>query len=309
MNPFRKSLVAAAALATALVATSFGAHAQATRTWVSGVGDDVNPCSRTAPCKTFAGAISKTATNGEISVLDPGGFGTVTITKSITISGDGTLAGILSAGTNGVIVNCISEPACTVTLRSVSINGAGTGINGVRFLAGGKLHMDNVTIESITGQGVDFQPSGNAYLYMHNVQIREATGGAVLIKPSGVGTANASITSVMMDASGRGLRVEDRSVVAIRDSRAMGNVANGFVAIATAGGQVGLTVENCLAQSNGATGIYSGAGATVYMSNTTVTSNLDGLQAAGGGIISLGGNRVYSNLSTNGAPTSSIPTL
>src|SRR5678809_384987 len=81
------------------------AHAQATRTWVSGVGDDANPCSRTAPCKTFAGAISKTAAKGVISVLDPGGFGAVTITKSITLNGDGTLAGILSAGTNGIIVN------------------------------------------------------------------------------------------------------------------------------------------------------------------------------------------------------------
>jgi len=74
-------------LATFAIATS--AQAQATRTWVSGVGDDANPCSRTAPCKTFAGAISKTAAGGEISVLDPGGFGAVTITKSITINGDG----------------------------------------------------------------------------------------------------------------------------------------------------------------------------------------------------------------------------
>jgi len=81
------------------------AQAQATRTWVSGVGDDANPCSRTAPCKTFGGAISKTAACGEISVLDPGGFGAVTITKSITINGDGTLAGILAALVNGVIVN------------------------------------------------------------------------------------------------------------------------------------------------------------------------------------------------------------
>ncbi|MFP5288427.1 MAG: hypothetical protein ACLGI9_22010, partial [Thermoanaerobaculia bacterium] len=80
-------------------------HAQATRTWVSGVGDDVNPCSRTAPCKTFAGAISKTAAGGEISVLDPGGYGAITITKAITISGDGTLASILAAGTNGIVVN------------------------------------------------------------------------------------------------------------------------------------------------------------------------------------------------------------
>src|SRR6476661_7240666 len=104
-----------------------GAFAQATRTWVSGVGDDVNPCSRTAPCKTFAGAISKTAPGGEISVLDPGGFGAITITKSITINGTGTLAGILSAGTNGVNVNdsATGTPnSIIVVLRDISINGA-----------------------------------------------------------------------------------------------------------------------------------------------------------------------------------------
>src|SRR5262249_9234662 len=81
------------------------AQAQATRTWVSGVGDDANPCSRTAPCKTFAGAIFKTAPSGEINVLDPGGFGAVTITKSITISSEGFEAGVLVSGTNGIVVS------------------------------------------------------------------------------------------------------------------------------------------------------------------------------------------------------------
>src|SRR3954471_11844081 len=114
------------ALGLSLVAGfSTGAFAQATRTWVSGVGDDLNPCSRTAPCKTFAGAISKTAANGEISVLDPGGFGAVTIGKGITINGTGTLAGILNSLVNGVIVNAPATD--TVILREISINGAGTG--------------------------------------------------------------------------------------------------------------------------------------------------------------------------------------
>src|SRR4051794_27676469 len=101
----------------ALVLPTVSASAQATRTWVSGVGDDANPCSRTAPCKTFAGAISKTAAGGEISVLDPGGFGAVTITKSITINGTGTLAGILASLTNGVIVN---GAGIHVVLRNLS---------------------------------------------------------------------------------------------------------------------------------------------------------------------------------------------
>src|SRR6266850_5078102 len=118
------------------------ARAQATRTWVSGVGDDVNPCSRTAPCKTFAGAISKTFINGEIDCLDPGGFGAVTVTKSITLDGSGTFGSILASGTTGVIINIatnVNDPLRTVTLRGLSINGAGssgavgtrTGINGI----------------------------------------------------------------------------------------------------------------------------------------------------------------------------------
>src|SRR6266480_118385 len=89
------------------------AQAQATRTWVSGVGDDANPCSRTAPCKTFAGAISKTADCGEIDALDPGGFGAVTITKSITLDGTGTLASILGSGTNALNINVASTDVVT----------------------------------------------------------------------------------------------------------------------------------------------------------------------------------------------------
>src|SRR6185503_14478584 len=127
------------------------AQAQATRTWVSGVGDDANPCSRTAPCKTFAGAISKTAAGGEIDCLDPGGFGTVTITKSITIDGT-TGAGfgsILAAGTNGVNVNdsaTATPNTIIVMLKNLSINGASTGFDGVRFTSGKQLFIEGCHI-------------------------------------------------------------------------------------------------------------------------------------------------------------------
>src|SRR5205809_5695698 len=104
MNTFRFAMKTLAVVIFTLAFVSL-AQAQATRTWVSGVGDDANPCSRTAPCKTFAGAISKTAGGGEISVLDPGGFGAVTITKSITIDGTGMLSSILAASTTGIIIN------------------------------------------------------------------------------------------------------------------------------------------------------------------------------------------------------------
>src|SRR5213083_627604 len=107
--------------------------AQATRTWISGVGDDVNPCSRTAPCKTFAGAISKTATGGEINCLDPGGFGGVTITKAITLNCEGTLGSILVSGTNAIIVNAPST--AVVRIIHLKIVGIGTGINGISYIA------------------------------------------------------------------------------------------------------------------------------------------------------------------------------
>lgn len=136
--------------AALLILASSGAHAQATRTWVSGVGDDVNPCSRTAPCKTFAGAISKTAAGGEIDVLDPGGYGAVTITKSITIDGGGTMASVLASATNGINVNAGANDV--IILRNLSINGAGTtlGLNGVNFLAGRKLVVENCTFENFS---------------------------------------------------------------------------------------------------------------------------------------------------------------
>src|SRR4051812_42184360 len=95
--------------------------AQATRTWVSGTGDDANPCSRTAPCKTFAGAISKTAANGEINCIDPGGFGGVTIGKSLAIKCRYTEAGVLVSGTNAIVVNAANGDK--VTLDGLDING------------------------------------------------------------------------------------------------------------------------------------------------------------------------------------------
>src|SRR3954454_8693813 len=191
---------------TTLLASIFGfaipllaaASAQAqTRTWVSGVGDDLNPCSRTAPCKTFAGAISKTAAGGEINCLDPGGFGTVTITKSITIDCVGTMGSILGAGTNGVNVNdsaTATPGSIVVNLKNLSINGASTGLIGINFTSGFSLHLDNVTIENFnagTAFGLRFAPSnaGSRFLHVNNSYfwnngISPSTGGGILIQPS-----------------------------------------------------------------------------------------------------------------------------
>src|SRR4026208_484529 len=128
-----------------------------TRTWVSGVGDDLNPCSRTAPCKTFAGAISKTSKDGEISVLDPGGYGAVTITKSIYINGThgAGYGSIISSLVNGVIINItdVNDVRKAVRLRALDINGASTGINGISILAANNVWIEDSVIDGNTGNG------------------------------------------------------------------------------------------------------------------------------------------------------------
>src|SRR5690242_19588655 len=132
MRKITVALAAVGALVTFLSPVT-PAQAQATRTWVSGVGDDVNPCSRTAPCKTFAGAISKTAAGGEINCLDPGGFGGVTFVKSMTLDCAGNLGSILVAGTNAIVVN---GAGVVVTLRNLSLQGVVTGTFGINFVNG-----------------------------------------------------------------------------------------------------------------------------------------------------------------------------
>jgi hypothetical protein len=137
-----KAIPALALIALAVPSSAFG---QATRTWVSGVGDDVNPCSRTAPCKTFAGAISKTANGGEINCLDPGGFGGVTITKSLTIKCAYTEGGVLVSGTNAIVINATATDK--VTLVGLDINGIGTGaptsLSGVKVLSAKHVNIFN----------------------------------------------------------------------------------------------------------------------------------------------------------------------
>src|SRR6267142_4656881 len=142
------------------------AQAQANRTWVSGVGDDVNPCSRTAPCKTFAGAISKTAAAGEINVLDPGGYGAVTITKSIRIISDHIEAGVLVSGTNGMRVNVAS--ADDVLLDGLDIEGLGTGLNGVQIIGGGNVVIRRTSINNFAGNGVNLTGTANARVFVQD---------------------------------------------------------------------------------------------------------------------------------------------
>src|SRR5262249_2780969 len=183
------------------------AHAQATRTWVSGVGDDVNPCSRTAPCKTFAGAISKTAAGGEINCLDSGGFGALTITKSLTIDCAGVIGSVLAAGTDGINVNdsaTATPGTIKVILRNLTINGAGNtptpGLIGINYASGQSVHLDNVRVFGFRGgtaQGVRMVPGGGGGALSINDSIIEDNGAGVVADPA-AGSAQVALTRVQI---------------------------------------------------------------------------------------------------------------
>jgi hypothetical protein len=274
-----------------------------TRTWVSGVGDDINPCSRTAPCKTFAKAISVTAAGGEINAIDPAGYGAVTITKSITIDGGGTFASILAAGTTGIIVN--AGPSDVVTIRNVSIDGANTGINGIRFMAGGALHVEKCEIFGFAGRGINAEPAGGSMLYVLDTVLRNNDGGGILVKPAVyVGTL---MDKVRLDGNFYGVRAENNANVTIRDSVAAGNNTHGFHAFSTGAGVL-INVENSTAANNGGGGVTtSGAAAGISISNSTIMSNAQGINtSAGGNVYSFGNNKIFGN-GTNGTPTIDWP--
>jgi hypothetical protein len=201
------------------------AQAQATRTWVSGVGDDANPCSRTAPCKTYAGAISKTARDGEISTLDPGGFGAVTITKSITINGGGAGQGygsILAALTNGIIINITdaTDTRKSVRLDWLNINGASSGLDGIRFLAGNALHVENCVIDGFTSDGIDanFGAANQTVLSVHNTTIRNCTGAGIRTNAFTGGRITSAINNVQITKCGTGIDQVNGTIGSIHDS-------------------------------------------------------------------------------------------
>jgi hypothetical protein len=252
------------------------AMAQATRTWVSGVGDDANPCSRTAPCKTLAGAISKTATGGEINILDPGGFGAVTITKSITIDGGGIIGSILSGGTNGIIVNA---PNGLVTIRNFSINGTGTilGINGIRVTAVKKLLVENCMLSSFSANGIDFNNSTTAAdIVINNTTITNASGGINIAGPSS-STGSAGFTVV------DGCHIQGITNTGI-------NIGSGTA-----------TVSNSVISGCGV-GLKSNTGATAHISGNIITNNATAFQGPGT-ITSAKNNSVTGNAVQGVIPT------
>jgi len=280
-------------------------YAQATRTWVSGVGDDANPCSRTAPCKTFAGAISKTLAGGVINVLDPGGFGALTITKALTIDGSGTYGGVLVSGTSGIVVSAGSSD--DVVLRGLSFEGVGTGVDGILFNSGASLTVENCTInnfDTATSVGIAFQPTTPATLFVRDTIIRDMGWGGILVKPANSTTTKASIDRVRIETGVFGVRAEAFASIAINDSTVTGNVNHGFIATSSTN-PAEINAERCVVTGNTGNGVtVTGSVATVRLSNNIITDNGTGLSVGAGGTIISFGNNVIEGNTTDGSPTS-----
>jgi hypothetical protein len=289
----------------ALVAVT--AQGQAVRTWVSGVGDDANPCSRTAPCKTWAGAISKTAVCGEIDALDPGGFGAVTITKSITLDGGGGIvASVLHSGVNGIVISIGSNDICnnTVILRNLSINGSGgasgaTGLSSIKLLGSfaTQLHVENCTIQH-SQRGIDIQSAvAGSSLYTENVEIRHTTVHGIDINPGAGATVNLSLNDTRVTQStGAGLKAEHD----VKGTVSRCNFSHNANGVSVDAASVKLTLAHSILSENSTNGLLNGSTATTVIDGCTINGNATGvLNNTGGAVDGLGNNSTYNNTLAN----------
>jgi hypothetical protein len=300
MSKIRLTIQTFALLALTLTLTSL-AQAQATRTWVSGVGDDVNPCSRTAPCKTWAGAISKTAAGGEIDALDPGGFGTLTITKSLTVDGTfgaGFGSTLNSGGINGFVINdsqTATPNTSVVTLRRLSINGAGTtkGLNGIRALAFSRLLIEDVTVENQSNHGIDIAPASNAKVDLNRVTVNGVgQRGVSATAPSGF-RVTVAIRGSHFFNNNIGVLATNNSRVSCYECVASNNALSGFQAQSLAAGQPAeLNLESCTAFGHDGAGDLGvgaggggGSGDIVRIKGCGIYNNTTGVAAFVGGTV------------------------
>jgi hypothetical protein len=276
-----------AAAGLLVVFASASASAQATRTWVSGVGDDANPCSRTAPCKTFATALTRTAKDGEISVLDPGGFGAVTINKSITINGTNGqgYGSILASLVTGVTINITdgTDARRTVRLIALDINGAGTGLQGVRIMStnvfGTSVVIENTNIDGFTGRGVSDERTNGGKLVISNTAIRHTSDSGIRIAAGGINKIDATISNV---------RVHNSAAAALTvNGGAKATVSNSVFS----GSSIGVDIEQ--------------ANTDAFVDSSTISGNTTGIFTTGGGVLQLSNSNVaYNATGVNGTVSS-----
>lgn len=258
-------------------------YGQAIRTFVSSNGSDGNDCSRQAPCRSFATAITKTAAGGEINTLDPGGYGPVTITKSVSIvSGLGEAGVLVSAGGTGITIN--AGPDDQVNLRGLAIEGAGVGKTAVRFNSGGSLTMTNCVIRNLADNAIDFEPTGVSYLTITDTLIADNARAGIYLYPQGAAAANGVLSRVTITHNQWGiyangnLSTSGTAVdVAIADSTVSVNTKGVGIGIlldapASNSNSVQLQMKDAVVNKN-KTGVAFLRGGKLFMSRSMVIRN------------------------------------
>lgn len=309
----------AGAVAAVFSTTAF---AQATRTWVSGVGDDVNPCSRTAPCKTFAGAISKTATGGEINAIDPGGFGTLTITKSITVKCEGVLCGVLASGVPGMTIT--STAGEIVTLSGLDFEGLGasaslSGTNGIQVLVPATVHVHKCQIRGFkgsgNGNGIAVIPnSGATKVVVADTYITDSgattSNAGILVRPTAGATAVVNVNNTQMEANTNGIFMDGSGGggvchVNVKDSVLTAS-SNSGIAVSSTGASNTALVANSIMSFNANTGAaVAGGSGSLKLGGNTISNNVTGVANLGGVLQSFKNNQIADN-SSDGTPMAAV---
>jgi hypothetical protein len=280
-----------------------------TRSWVSGTGNDGNACTRTSPCKTFAGAISKTAAGGEINCLDSAEFGPVTITKPITISCEAGTAGVIQSANAAIDIEIQSTDV--VYLRGLDLTGNGTAAAGIGIGSGGGIvHVEHCLIRRFTG-GIYVIATAPVGLFVSDSTIRDNgsgnTGAGILIQPGGTAGVNAVLSRVHVENNSLGIKVDStvgtRTVnLTVADSIAAGNTNSDIAAFTTPGKGTANVMINRTSLSASNVGLRSdGPTTTVRIGSSAIFGNVTGVVGANGGVLLSYGNNQFNGNTTDGS--------
>ena len=292
----------AVGLALAAALTVAPANAQNSRSFVSGHGDNANNCLLATPCRTFAVAITKTNAGGEITILDPAGYGPVTINKAFSIVNDGVgEAGmLLTAAGDGITISAGVNDS--VTLRGLSIDGGGAGATGIQFNTGKSLTVANSVIRHFTGRGINFTPNATSSLAVSNTLVADNAGPGIFVTPSGSGAVTAVFNRVEANNNSTGIALNGSTSTGtvkatVIDSVAAGNGNVGFLVFTDPGSAPTTLMLFHSAAANNSTGLVAqGSGATVRAFQTMVTGNANGWQVFTSGVVqSYGNNSIDGN--------------
>jgi hypothetical protein len=303
------------AVATVFVALAGApAQAQATRTFVSPTGNDASPtCSLTAPCRTFVGAYALTNAGGEIAVLATAGYGALTISKAISIvNGGGFEAGItVPPGGIGITIN--AGPNDAVSLRGLTIDGAGNGLQGIKFSAGKSLAIENCIIRHTSNANIFFLPNASSSLVISDTLIADGGTFGILFQPTGSGAVTGVFDHVTMTNNPNGgLVVDGTSSTGSLDTSVSESVISnsattaGVAAISTGNASAKVSLFHSVVAENITAMSAKGTGAIVYMAQTMITGNTHAWDIEAGGVLFSYGDNYVDN---NGSNTGSLTTL